>query len=151
MLPGAGRMFNAGRRIKFARRKSLSILRTLLKTRILKIFFKVKPETPEAGSNLSEGKVFPIPNSHEYSNSEDFFQSKTSNLVKWTKMMSVALSFKLSAFYFNLWGFSLYFSFRKEPFKHVGHWWKKKPRQNGRKMTSFRGATAARQSWELAW
>jgi hypothetical protein len=26
----------------------------------------------------------------------------------------------------------------------------KKPRQNGRKMTSFRGATAARQSWELA-
>jgi len=26
----------------------------------------------------------------------------------------------------------------------------RKPRQNGRKMTSFRGATAARQSWELA-
>jgi hypothetical protein len=26
----------------------------------------------------------------------------------------------------------------------------KKPRQNGRKMTSFRGATAAQQSWELA-
>jgi len=27
----------------------------------------------------------------------------------------------------------------------------KKTRQNGRKMTSFRGATAARPSWELAW
>jgi len=53
---------------------------------------RVRLITPVAGSNLLSKKSLDSPNSPQNSNSKRLFQSKTSNLVKWTKLISADFS-----------------------------------------------------------
>jgi len=57
-------------------------------------------------------------------NSERLLQSKTSNLVKWTKLISADFP-RFSAFYYTSTSgaFPYTFLFRKEPFKYMGDLW----------------------------
>jgi len=81
--------------------------------------------TPVAGSNLLEEKVSRFSELSHNSNSEELFQGKTSNLVKWTNFISADYSFKFSAFnYTSTSGaFPCTFLFRTEPFKYLGDLW----------------------------
>ena len=81
--------------------------------------------TPVAGSNLLEHKVSRFSELSQNLNSEKLFQSKTSNLVKWTKLILADYSFTFSAFYYliNHWGFSLYVSFSKRAAQILGDLW----------------------------
>ena len=78
--------------------------------------------TPVAGSNLLEEKVIRFSELSQNSNSEELFQSKTSNLVKWTKIISADYPFKFSAFYYTSTSraFACTSLFSKEPFKYLG-------------------------------
>jgi len=78
--------------------------------------------TPVAWSNLLEDKVSWFSELCHNSNTEELFQSKTSNLVKWTKFFSADNSFKFLAFYYTSTSgaFPCTFLFRKEPFKYLG-------------------------------
>jgi len=58
--------------------------------------------TPVAGSNLLKDKVSRFSELSQNLNSEKKFQSKTNNLVKWTKLIPADYSFKFSAFYHTL-------------------------------------------------
>jgi len=88
-------------------------------------YFPIFLLTPVAGSNLLEEKVSRFSELSQNSNCEELFQSKTSNLVKWTKLIAADYSFKFSAFrYTSTSGaFPCTFLFRKEPFKYLGDLW----------------------------
>jgi len=57
--------------------------------------------TPVGGSNLLEEKGSRFSELSSDSNSEELFQSKTSNPGKWTQLISADFSFKFSAFYYQ--------------------------------------------------
>jgi len=79
--------------------------------------------TPVAGSNLLAEKVFWFSELSQNSNSERLFQSKTSNLVKWTKLISADFPSNSPHFTSTLGAFPCTFLFRKEPFNCMGNLW----------------------------
>ena len=81
------------------------------------------PITPVAGSILLAEKVSWFSELSQNSNSERLFQSKTSNLVKWTKLILVDFSANSPPFTINLGDFSLYVSFSKRAVECMGDLW----------------------------
>jgi len=73
------------------------------------------------GLRRSQDQIYPKKKSlFQQSDSEELFQSKPGNLVKWTKLISANFSFKFSAFYYTSEAFPCTFLFRKEPFQYLG-------------------------------
>ena len=73
---------------------------TVWLSRVFKVFKGIRfcILTPVAGSNLRKEKVSRSSELSQNSNPGELFHSKTSNFVKWTKLISADYSFEFSAF-----------------------------------------------------